>query len=91
MSEIGMLLLSKGLVKTVQRKHHANSFPWAHVPKVKFASTIIPTTKTQNIIIVPQLPRKQESLKLKLRKKRPLHRKSLKMLQLLLQQKEEEG
>ena len=91
MSEIGMLSLFKGPVNTSQSKHHANSFPWARVPKVKLASTIIPTTKTQDIIIVPQLLRTQESLKLKLRKKMPFHQKSLKMLQLLLQQKGKEG
>ena len=69
---------------------HANSFPWAHVPKVRLANTIIFTTKIRNII-VPQLLKKQESLKLKMRKKMPFHQKSLKMLQLLLQQKGKEG
>ena len=89
MTEIGMLLLSRGLVRTLQRKHHANSFPWAHVPKVRLANTIILTTKIRNII-VPQLLKKQESLKLNLRrkKKKPFHQRSLMMLQLLLQQKQ---
>ena len=91
MSEVRMLLLLQGPVTTLQRKRHANSFHWAHVPKVKLASTIILITKTRNIIIIVlQLLRTQESLKLKLRKKMPFHRKNLKMLQLLLPQKEEE-
>ena len=87
-SEIGKLLLSRGLVRTLLRKHHANSSPWAHVPKAKVASTIILITKIRNII-VPQLLKKQESLKLIMKKMRqPFHQNNLKMLMLQLQQKQ---
>ena len=71
MSVIGMLLLSKGLVNLLQRKHHASSFPWAHVLRVGFANSIILITKIQNII-VPQLLKSQVSLKRIMRRKMKL-------------------
>ena len=56
MSVIGMPLLSHGQVRTLRKRHHANSFLWAHVPKEKIASTILLTTKIRNTIM-PQCSR----------------------------------
>ena len=70
MSVIGMPLRSHGQVRTLRKRHRANSFLWAHVPKEKLASTIILTTKIRNTI-VPQLLRSQVNLKLIMMKKNP--------------------
>ena len=59
---------------------------WAHVPKVKLASTILNISKVQRIIAVRPLLRKKESLTLN-KKKMSFRLLSLKMLQLLLPQK----
>ena len=83
MSEIGMLLLSQGQVRTLRRKHHPNSFLY-----VKLANTIILITKIRSII-VPQLLKSHVSLKLIMMKKnQPSRQKNHKMLALPLQLKQ---
>ena len=72
----------------MRKRHRANSFLWAHVPRETLASPIIITTKILSTIM-PQLLKRQVSLRLIVMKKNPpFPQRKPKMLTLLPQLKQ---